>query len=126
MQNLVLPNSQWQRGKKQENYLLHPRNSKQCCIGIDGSAAEISEKLLIGEKEPIEIYDKIKAKKIQTTKEQEKYFDRWTYNGGNSRDAENAMAINDSTLIASDLERIERLRPIFARHGINLVFDPHS
>lgn len=132
MRKLPIKSSEWLRGNK-PSYLCRESDGLKCCMGIDAVDRGISVGLIIGKALPWTIRDKGK-----TNPTIQQYVEDW-------EEGYEVTIINDSTFwwqlysagidqgfgkedqaVITDEERIELLRPYFAKRGIELEFLPNA
>lgn len=116
MRRLVLKGSEWLRGQnaRDGSYLLRS-DGMMCCLGIDACSRGISEHDLQGITSPGVLFEEVDGRVAP------EYFTDWAPGGDEPEDVVDAMFINDDRSI-DDAERLARLRPIFQKRGITLVF----
>lgn len=134
MRQLILRDSEWLRGElswedgENESKLYRTEDRRMCCLGLDALACGVPREILEDQATPLQVGREIKEE--CPLPDALAYVARWVYSSFgeyeiHSQDATDLMTINDDRDF-SDEERIEEMRPIFAKHGIELVFLPNE
>jgi hypothetical protein len=119
MEKLIIKDSQWARGRTTGLNV----DGRFCCLGLDALRCGIHPDDMQGKGSPEELLTELDWSKAPA------YFDRWV----DEREGEvedgywtaKAIDINDEHR-CTDEERIEMLRPIFERKGIEIVWLPNE
>jgi hypothetical protein len=143
MEKLILKDSTWLRGRyshhnpaededdmELSSCLFRGSDGRMCCLGADAVRSGFTRRKIQGMPTPAAFLRLFEPGQLQG--DQAAYADRWTKESEygivrdyNSAGAGTLMDINDDIKI-TDEERVERMRPIFAEYGIELVFLPNE
>lgn len=128
MRTLIIRASEWARGGKLTmNHLFNPNNTF-CCLGLDLRERGMQPMLFYNIQGPASLCESRPGTLIP-----QDYVTDWVIERDDdlylsprpSRDATEAMAINDD-LYLTDEQRIEKLRPIFLSKGIEIDWRPNE
>ena len=117
MMKLILTDSEWLRGEGWESLLYRAKDKKKCCLGVclvDLYAC------------PVKYLDDIGSP--EGLNHEEFKLPTWMAPRGIGEDApliKDMIKINDAKGV-SDEERVEKLKPLFAKVGIELEFRPEE
>lgn len=119
---LVIKGSEWYRGLGGDDSLLHAADGRFCCLGLDavrcGVPVDLMDECVAAEPIDIARYDEELDESVVDVPVR---YAHWL----TSADTNTVIQINDNPHI-SDGERIEALRPIFAKHGIVIDWQPNE
>jgi hypothetical protein len=131
MRQLIIEESKWYRGKGGvQSRLLRVEDGKMCCLGFDALACGLKEGNILDAAFPTSVqYSYPTSKYVAAPLPTEMQWlegstDDFADEEGEYKSYEAAIGdINDDDTISDD-ERKERLRPLFAVGGVELVFVP--
>lgn len=117
---LVIRASEWLRGTGAENSGLY-RDGRCCCLGLDARRCGFDVAALRGRNVPVQLMG------LNQTTAHGEYVTRWVTPAHISHRemTARAMSVNDDKA-TSDEEKIAALRPIFAKHGIEIDWRPNE
>lgn len=118
---LVLKNSEWARGRMPcTTFLFNPFDSSMCCLGALGRQCGVRKSTL-----KLKGRYSVNVTLVRAAKRRSAL--AWLIGKGDcgwpddSDDARELMKINDSRDL-TDAQRLRKMRPIFARHGIAVEY----
>lgn len=116
---LILKDEEWLRGEGEgTGLLLRSRDCRRCCLGVLAKESGIDDDLT---KDIAEFDEEGELSRAALNTPMVSWV--LDYSSDDESDGELAMRINDTDAI-TDTERLEKLTPIFARHGIEIEFQP--